>query len=95
MKLNVKHKACSCTDSKGQSKALYLTRADAEKQRKISEKEHHVKLRVYKCDEGKGYHLTHTKKITNANRKAKRTYGKRTKKQNLLKKILSFFFGKR
>lgn len=60
--LNVKQNACSCRDSNGKPKALYLTKADAEKQRKKSQKEQNIKLRVYKCEDGKGFHLTHTEK---------------------------------
>ena len=58
-KLNVKRNACSCLDSQGRHKALYLTREDAEKQRTKSEKEQHIVLKIYSCNEGKGFHLTH------------------------------------
>lgn len=59
-KINVKHNACSCMDSSHKPKALYETQADAEKQRKKSFEEHHIKLRIYECPEHKGFHLTHT-----------------------------------
>lgn len=59
-KIDVKHDACSCRDSNGKPKALYGTKKDAEKQMVKSAEEQHIKLRVYKCPDGKGYHLTHT-----------------------------------
>lgn len=59
-KISVKHDACSCRDSNGKPKALYGSKKDAEKQMKKSEVEQHIKLRIYKCPDGKGYHLTHT-----------------------------------
>lgn len=59
-KLNVQRNACSCLDSNGRHKALYLTREDAEKQRMKSEAEqHNISLKIYSCNEGKGFHLTH------------------------------------
>lgn len=58
-KINVKHNACSCTDSNGNPKALYLTEADAEKQRIKSQSEQNVCLKIYPCNDGLGYHLTH------------------------------------
>lgn len=58
-KLNVQKNACSCLDSNGRHKALYLTREDAEKQRMKSEAEQHVSLKIYSCNEGRGFHLTH------------------------------------
>lgn len=58
-KLNVQRNACSCLDSNGRHKALYLTREDAEKQRMKSEAEQHISLKIYNCSEGKGFHLTH------------------------------------
>lgn len=58
-KLNVQRNACSCLDSNGRHKALYLTREDAEKQRMKSEAEQHISLKIYSCSEGKGFHLTH------------------------------------
>lgn len=58
-KIDVKHNACSCTDSNGKPKALYGSKKDAEKQREKSEKEQNVKLYIFKCPETKGYHLTH------------------------------------
>lgn len=59
-KISVKHDACSCLDSNGKPKALYGSKKDAEKQMEKSSVEQHIKLRVYKCPDGKGYHLTHT-----------------------------------
>lgn len=58
-KLNVQRNACSCLDSNRRHKALYLTREDAEKQRMKSEAEQHISLKIYSCNEGKGFHLTH------------------------------------
>lgn len=58
-KISVKQNACSCTDTNGKTKALYATKKDAEKQRIKSEEEQKVKLYIYKCQDGKGYHLTH------------------------------------
>lgn len=58
-KINVQRNACSCLDSHGDGKALYLTREDAEKQRKKSEQEQHISLNIYECPEGGGFHLTH------------------------------------
>lgn len=58
-KLNVVKKGCSCCGYDGRSKNLYLTESDAEKQRKRCESERHVVLRIYRCEEGKGWHLTH------------------------------------
>lgn len=54
-----KEDACSCTDSQGKSKRLYATREDAEKARITSEKTRIVRLEVYPCPEGGGWHLTH------------------------------------
>lgn len=59
-KIDVKHDACTCRDSNGNPKALYGSKKDAEKQCEKSSKEQNIKLRVYKCPDGKGYHLTHT-----------------------------------
>ena len=59
-KIEVKHDACSCRDSNGKPKALYGSKKDAEKQQEKSQVEQNIKLRVYKCPDGKGYHLTHT-----------------------------------
>lgn len=58
-KLNVRKNACSCLDSQGRHKALYLTHEDAERQRIKSEREQHISLKIYTCNEGKGFHLTH------------------------------------
>lgn len=77
-KINVKHNACSCRDSNGNPKALYGSKKDAQKQLEKSQKEQHVKLRIYKCPEKHGYHLTHTALI-------------QKEKKSLLARILSFF----
>lgn len=58
-RINVKRNACHCRDSNGKPKALYLSKEDAEKQRLKSQEEQHIKLKVYRCDEGLGFHLTH------------------------------------
>ncbi len=61
-KIRVKHNACSCTDSKGASKALYMNWRSARKQLKKSQQEQNIKLRIYRCPERHGWHLTHTEK---------------------------------
>ena len=58
-KINVSKNGCSCKDRNNKQKYLYLTEEDAEKQRLKSQIENHVLLKVYKCKEGKGFHLTH------------------------------------
>lgn len=58
-RINVIKNACNCRDSKGNHKALYLSMDDAEIQRCKSEREQHVRLKIYRCGEGKGFHLTH------------------------------------
>lgn len=58
-KLNVRKHACSCRDSKGNPKSLYLTKEDAEKQLIKSQKEQRIQLKIYPCEQGLGYHLTH------------------------------------
>lgn len=58
-RVEFKEYACSCTDSLGRSKRLYATREDAEKARITSEEARNVRLTVYECLEGGGWHLTH------------------------------------
>lgn len=58
-RVNFKEWACSCTDSRGRSKRLYATREDAQKAQKTSEQKRKEKLKVYRCPEGGGWHLTH------------------------------------
>ena len=48
---------CSCSGIKGNGKDAYPTRADAEKMAGIRAKAG-VRLSVYECPEGNGYHLT-------------------------------------
>ncbi len=57
--VNGKPNQCSCTDSNGKSKYLYPTREAAEQQLEREASRGHI-LRIYPCDEGKGWHLTHT-----------------------------------
>lgn len=57
--VNGKPNQCSCTDSNGKSKYLYPTREAAEQQLEREASRGHS-LRIYPCNEGKGYHLTHT-----------------------------------
>ena len=61
-RIHVKHNACSCRDSNGNPKALYRFRWDAKKQMKKSQEEQKVWLRMYRCPERWGWHLTHTEK---------------------------------
>ena len=58
-RINVKHNACSCSDSNGRSKSLYLTREDAEKVAEQRENDGSQKLHIYECPYTMGYHLTH------------------------------------
>ena len=51
---------CSCRDHKGNTKDTYATFQDAEKMVNIR-KQAGVILYVYKCPEGKGFHLTSNK----------------------------------
>lgn len=78
-KIKVKKNACPCTDSNGNPKALYGSKKDAEKQRKKSEVEQHINLRVYKCPHKSGYHLTHTE-------------ARITKKKSLIGAIFNYIF---
>lgn len=73
-KIKVKHNACSCRDSKGQPKALYVRKKDALKQLEKSQVEQHIKLRIYKCPEKlfTGWHLTHTEQIDKKVTKSKK-----------------------
>lgn len=57
--VNGRPNQCSCTDSNGKSKNLYPTREAAQQQLEC-EAEKGYTLRIYPCEEGKGYHLTHT-----------------------------------
>lgn len=57
--VNGRPNQCGCTDSNGNTKYLYPTQEAAQQQ---AEREacKGYRLRVYPCDEGKGWHLTHT-----------------------------------
>lgn len=57
--VNGRPNQCSCTDSNGKSKYLYPTREAAQQQLE-RERSRGYTLRIYPCEEGKGYHLTHT-----------------------------------
>lgn len=48
---------CSCTDHNGRSKALYLTRNEAERMSLLRGRAG-IKLNIYECPTHKGYHLT-------------------------------------
>ena len=51
---------CGCTDSNGKPKTLYATEEDAEKVRQQrAEKNDSLRLKIYPCPNGRGYHLTH------------------------------------
>jgi len=47
-----------CADSHGKHKELYETEAAAKTRAEIIEKEQGIKLKVYKCPEQDGWHLT-------------------------------------
>lgn len=49
---------CKCRDGSGLSKALYDTKDGAKQRAKILSKEKGVRLSVYKCPHGQGFHLT-------------------------------------
>ncbi len=49
---------CSCTDSKGQPKEIYDSEASAQREITLLETEKRVKLSVYICPDGFGWHLT-------------------------------------
>lgn len=49
---------CQCTASNGNPKRRYDTRSEAESTARHVESERGVRLRVYRCPEGRGYHLT-------------------------------------
>ena len=53
---------CDCTDHNGKQKALYETRKDAEKMVNIRANSG-VKLYVYQCPKGTGFHLTSSKEF--------------------------------
>lgn len=51
---------CGCTDRNGKPKTLYATEKDAEKVRQQrEEKNNSLRLEIYECPNGCGYHLTH------------------------------------
>lgn len=91
-KISVKQNACSCTDSNGKPKALYATKKDAEKQLANSEKEQKVKLYIFKCPEGKGFHLTHHapeeyKNVTESKKTASKSADKKTASKTAAKTV--------
>lgn len=49
---------CGCTKRDGEAKRRYSTRSDAESTRLYILSQRGVRLRVYECPEGPGYHLT-------------------------------------
>ena len=49
---------CSCTNSKGQPKDLYNSEKSAQKEATILVKQKRLKLKVYPCPDGCGWHLT-------------------------------------
>ena len=49
----------NCLDSNGKQKQAYETKEAAEKRAEIIFNEKNIKLKVYKCDDCKYYHLTH------------------------------------
>lgn len=49
---------CSCTDSKGQPKDLYAVKEFAQKEVNTLEIQQRVKLKVYLCPYGCGWHLS-------------------------------------
>ena len=52
---------CSCKDSNGNIKNLYCTRDDAFIVKERAERQRNVKLYIYECPEGLGWHLAHYK----------------------------------
>lgn len=58
-RISVLHNACSCADSFGDHKDLYLSYADAQKAKKKRESEGSCPLYIYPCETRCGYHLTH------------------------------------
>ena len=57
-RINVLHNACSCIDSCGKHKDLYLSREDAEKAKSKCERERGYRLYIYECPRKNGFHLT-------------------------------------
>ena len=49
---------CTCKDGKGEFKALYKTEALAQEQADRSKTQPNIKLKVYPCPYGCGWHLT-------------------------------------
>lgn len=49
---------CSCTGRDGQYKDTYRTREDAQRRADLVFAESRVRLRVYRCRSGTGWHLT-------------------------------------
>ena len=50
--------SCSCTDSSGNTKYLYIHEKDAEEVRTSRQKEQHITLKIYACPTSRGWHLT-------------------------------------
>lgn len=57
-RINVLHNACSCIDSCGKHKDLYLSREDAEKAKSKCGSERGYRLYIYECPRKNGFHLT-------------------------------------
>jgi hypothetical protein len=49
--------SCSCTDSRGQAKDLYIAEEFAQKEAETLTIQKRVKLKVYSCPDGCGWHL--------------------------------------
>lgn len=58
-RINVLRNACSCADSCGRHKDLYLSYEDALKAKTKRESEGACPLYIYPCETRSGYHLTH------------------------------------
>ena len=58
-RISVLHNACSCADSCGRHKDLYLSYEDAQKAKTKRESEGSGPLYIYPCETRLGYHLTH------------------------------------
>ncbi len=49
---------CSCTDSNGNTKYLYIHKKEAEEARIASQREQNITLKIYACPTSRGWHLS-------------------------------------
>ncbi len=52
------NEVCACRDSKGEMKSLYDSEASAQAEADTLSRHHMLKLSVYRCPYGSGWHLT-------------------------------------